>query len=228
MPPEARGRGLQASEHRLELRTPGGAAVGLSLDQLRTALEQARRAIGIYDEVETDPHAVAPLDLTVPTLLGAPVDFQAIVQALGIGGLRKRLTQVSAILLELPTAVDLWEWPNAADNVDRVTRLYAACALPTFGPSQITKLLHRKRPRLLPIVDETCIWPAWSDVDPAGWTVDELARITFGIRATLSRQPGALQDLRRLADELGPPTDRLSTLRLYDLLAWTRIEGTQG
>jgi uncharacterized protein DUF6308 len=225
--PEPARLGLTATGRRLELRLPKG-AVQLTPVQLRAALQGARDATGLYDQVATDPQRVALVDLAIPTLLGARVDFQALAEIeprQGLAGLRARLDRAGTLLRELPLDVDLWDWPGAPDNARRLSELYGACALPGFGPSQVTKLLHRKRPRLLPIVDETCVWPAWSRIDPAVWTVDELVRITFAIGAALRRQAEAVLDLRRLAGETGPPLAGLSTLRLYDLLTWTGAEG---
>ena len=103
----------------LELRLPQG-AVQLTLDQLRAALERARVATGVYDQVETDSHRIALVDLAIPTLLGAPVDFQALSAVEprpGLAGLQRRLGQASAVLRDLPLEVDLWDWPDSADHV---------------------------------------------------------------------------------------------------------------
>jgi hypothetical protein len=104
---------------------------------------------------------------------------------------------------------DVWSPAVTAENFGAADALYTALlALPEVGRTKATKLMARKRPRFVPIVD-TVIKSAFN----------------IGKHWQFQWWGEALDDLdrRRELDDLRPPDVDVSLLRLVDVLAWMRF-----
>jgi len=95
------------------------------------------------------------LDLAYPAYLDAPPNFKALLANNGWDNLRA----ASLVLRRVPVDVPLVDWPDTESNRALLIELFQATtsrpnrALPHFGPARCTKMLHKKRPALIPILD---------------------------------------------------------------------------
>ncbi|MET7391916.1 DUF6308 family protein [Dactylosporangium sp. NPDC005572] len=124
---------------------PGGPFAGASFDLLG----------------ENPPNALTRDDLLATTLLDISWRPLAVRQLLAEGD------RIAAALAGIPTNLDLWT-ANPAD-LDAATALHHWLdALPGVGPVIASKLLARKRPRLVPI-DDTVVRRALTPPDGQFW-----------------------------------------------------------
>lgn len=120
----------------------------------------------------------------------------------------------SRYLAGVPDNVDLWKATD--DDLRPAYGLWdEVIALRGVGPTKASKLLARKRPRLIPIVDS-------------------VVRNTFGLtegQDSWVALRAALQDrqLRNDIEALRPPglASTVTTLRLLDAAAWMRNSGSR-
>lgn len=176
-----------------------------------------------YDHIQSDPQQVRLTDLTIASFLGAPPPLEAALDELsadGFSGVAEKLDDMSRALRDIPTDTDLWAWEDSAENRGKLERLYSECALPGFSVSHVTKLLHRKRPFLLPVVDEECMWPALTTAPSDDWTSAELTEVSFALGRVLATERTALEKLQQELERRSHPLRTLTPLRLYDLLCW--------
>lgn len=148
-----------------------------------------------------DSYRVGPDDLLAVTLLDVSIPALALRTILGEDN-----EHISDLLSAIPIGTDLWK--ASAAHLDAANELwqhlvnYDGVAWVTAG-----KLLARKRPRLIPIVDSVILrhLPA----PEAQWWAT--------LKACLDRKRvGRIEDLRQ-----GVST-RVSTLRLLDVAVWMR------
>ena len=168
----------------------------------------AGRAGATFDLLEpNDPGAVGPADLLAAALVGAPASALAVRQLLGPAVAARLASGLAAI----PPDVDLWSAPTPVLEAAAGlwSRLQEADGV---GPVRATKLLARKRPRLVPLLD------------PAGAALLDLP--AGGHWATL-RAVLADGGRRQRVEALRPPAadGRLPLLRLFDLAVWTAASG---
>lgn len=157
-----------------------------------------------------DPDKVGADDLLAVSMLDVPIKPLALRRLLG-----DRADQVTEAMAALPRSLDLWDAGNAVlDAVDIADDL-----LRTFdgmGPVVASKLLSRKRPRLVPVVDSVVLR-----------LLDQPPDAYKSARRQLSRW---LQDpdlLTRLHELTGPLPDGVSALRALDVVLWMRGSGSR-
>lgn len=161
-----------------------------------------------FDLLEpNDPDVVGPADLLAAALVGAPPSALAVRHLLDPAVARR----VTARLRVIPTGADLWSARSQAlDDAAELWSLFQEAD--GVGPVRAVKLLARKRPRLVPLVE------------PAGADLLELP--ADGHWATLR---AVLSDAgrRERLEALRPPGSdgRLPLLRLFDLAVWTASAG---
>ena len=178
-------------------------------------------AYAYFDAVDNDPDDVAPQDVTACAALHARFSQPALESFIRS---RRRLQR---ILTEIPADLDL------SDADDRVlARLEAIVAglaegdgeygpaLPDAGRALVTKVLHRKRPRLVPMFDKAI-------ADRYSRALPDRRAIRGPLFARLIRDDMADADnrvalaaisaslARSLADDPVP-----SDLRLLDITVW--------
>jgi hypothetical protein len=117
---------------------------------------------------------------------------------------------LAALLKAVPADVDLWEATDEdlSPAYDLWRALRAGGDLSGVGPTTTSKLMARKRPRLIPIVDSVVANALEFDGD--AW---------IDLRAALRTR-----NLSERIERLRPPTigDEVSTLRLLDAAVWMR------
>jgi hypothetical protein len=156
-----------------------------------------------FDLLEpNDPDVVGPADLLAASLVGAPPSARAVRHLLDPAGSRR----LTAGLRAIPAGVDLWS--ARPGHLERAAQLWELLQeADGLGPVRATKLLARKRPRLVPLVE------------PAGAVLLELP--PGSVWATLR---GVLDDAGRRGriEAIRPPAaEGLALLRLFDLAIWT-------
>lgn len=153
-------------------------------------------------------------DLLSLSLLSITIDPKSVLALFGDGSgpLRAR---ISELLSELPTTVDL---VDADDGLleGPATELWALLrTIPGLGIVSVNKLLARKRPRLLPVIDSVVCETLSHGNDGNFWK---------RLRAQLQRRDG--DDALRLHDRLlaigaaaGVP-EGTSAIRIFDVIVW--------
>ncbi|HVE64400.1 MAG TPA: DUF6308 family protein [Mycobacteriales bacterium] len=175
-----------------------------------------------YDTLVTNSStALVDGDLLAPSLLGAHVDLARFEL------LRTMLPDLSAGLSGLPPT-------SLADTDDAGIALVAQCFADLDHPRYsghgvrgtiLSKVLHRKRPDLVPLYDSR-IWTAYTApgaVARAGkrsW-VDFMTLLCAQMRADLQAESA---ELSRLVDVAADQGANLTTLRLLDILVWMSSE----
>lgn len=177
-------------------------------------------AFPYYDCLQTaaDPAQLVEADLLAPVLLNVPVSIRA------FRDLQRLLPRLRASLDELPIDQDL------ADAEDALLRKVGSCFAVLDDPdvelqgvrgTTLAKVLHRKRPRLLPLFDGRVRrvyelpWDGVPRVPFTGPWVAYMTALAGAMRHDLSSARGRWQHL----SELGQ--GKLTQLRALDIVAWT-------
>jgi hypothetical protein len=193
---------------------------------VRTYVSPGRRglryAYPYYDGLITnsDPASLCTGDLLAPTLLGVHVDLD-------------RMHTLTALLPLLQRGLDALPPIDLVEADDETCDLIAALYDPLDDPSALdrdvrgsllAKVLHRKRPGLVPLFDskvqmyyqhEHCVPPAPKD----GRTVREyMGLLVRAMRQDLRDNADELDALSRLVPEDGPT---ITSLRVLDIVVWT-------
>jgi len=176
-----------------------------------------------YDGYTTndDPVRLCDGDLLAPALLNVQVRISSFAD------LCDCRDEVVAALVQLPRNVEL---AAATDEVlELVGGLYSILdsdhrPRAVLGTT-LAKVLHRKRPELIPLYDEN-VRRVYQDGDGApvplvvgrSW-VEFMTMVAAAMRDDLNRSVDAWDDFRRQAPPDGPP---VSLLRALDIVAWDR------
>lgn len=206
-----------------ELRVCAGTLVVEHPDQVLLDYLDVRNgyAYPAYDRLVTNGSAeLVDGDLLAPTLMGAHLD------AGRFHLLREMLPALEAVA-ELP-AVSLQD--AADDHVLCVAGLFGILDEPRYAGRGIrgtivSKVLHRKRPELVPIYDSR-IFAAYTapGVIPRAahhsWQ-QFMALLCTQMRDDLQHEAAAFAALERLAAEQGSP---VTQLRILDILVWRSAE----
>lgn len=161
-----------------------------------------------FDDLPENPRdEFCPSDLLAASLLDVRFGPQAVRTLLAPGP-----NSFSRYLEDIPDDLDLW---NATeDDLSPAAALWKAVrSLPGVGPTRTSKLLARKRPRLIPIVDSVIrqALPLGQD----SWESLRSALVDRGVR-------NSIEDVR-------PPgiAPTISTLRLLDAATWMRYSNSR-
>lgn len=150
-----------------------------------------------------DPNRIDIADLLALTLLDVKVTPPGVRRVLGADA-----ADLSAGLSALPTDLPLWEASDAV--LDQADQLFKRLDdVPSIGPVVAGKMLARKRPLLIPIVDK--------------WVLDAL-KAPKGAYWRSIRQALQDEDLRRQVEACrGSAPLSVSTLRLLDVIIWMQF-----
>lgn len=174
-----------------------------------------------YDGLETGgSDALADGDLLAPVLLNVPVSIST------FGVLREVRGDLESRLAAVPNNVAL---RSASDDVvASVARLFAVLdevEVPGVRGTMLSKILHRKRPALVPLHDQfvrNAYVPSRVErVAKRTWE-EYFTQVMLAMRDDLSRAPEAWDELSRPATAAEPA---LTELRVLDILAWSLGRG---
>jgi hypothetical protein len=174
-----------------------------------------------YDALVTNgrPDVLVTGDYLAPSLLGAPIDSDLMA---GLVSLQQPLQEA---LAALPAVEHLADATDA--DCDAVAALWAVLDLEhvdtaDIKPSLVAKVLHRKRPGLVPVWDSR-VFTFYRDAGCVlvnrgehSWE-DYLRQLTLAIREDLRANPQAFAELTTLAPADGPA---LTPLRALDIVVW--------
>lgn len=180
-------------------------------------------AYDAYPGAPTD--LVGPQDLFAPELLNAGLSLRAYYAFLDA------LEEVNERLAHVPTAVDLAT--AKPDDIAAVAHVIGVLDHPRIAGVKLTKLskvLHRKRPRIFPLYDEH-IRRCYQDgpgapVPPAKDRLWESFATLWleAVRVDLSTQTESWEELAALTPAAGPS---ITPLRALDIVGW-RLGGPFG
>lgn len=179
----------------------------------------------LYDSVVTSPDVFTVLDLAIPAFLGAVPSFKNMLAKMDGSTAahrlpRKRLQEAETALVAIPSNLDLWDWEGTAENKASLANAIHACEFPQFRVARATKLLHLKRPRLIPVFDSWTAEAWLPQGDSQRWTTEEAVDAIFRMGTELKLRLSMMADIESLAATLPPPFPSLTPLRLYDILFW--------
>lgn len=161
----------------------------------------------LFDTLPDNPRdRFSPSDLLAQTLLDVSHKPLAVRELLN--------GDFSGDLADLRDDIDLWQATHS--ELAPAYRLWEnLVALPGVGPTKASKLLARKRPRLIPIIDSVVRRSYGLTAHDDSWT---------SLRAAL-----ADRQLRDQIEVMRPPglASTATSLRLLDVAAWMRGSGSR-
>ena len=176
--------------------------------------EQDRLAYLYFDFIDpgTGANEIAPADIWIANNLNGRIqlgEFAAIWKRA-----EERMSDISGGLEGIEKDAALWEADE--DTLRRAGLLLDILCGPRAYGARITKILHKKRPDLFPIIDSRVL-PLFEGVVPSvkgrSWSdyMVELARV---VGPWIERNAQALDDAR------GPFIRHITRLRAYDICLW--------
>lgn len=170
-----------------------------------------RFAGATFDTLEpVEPDAFTASDVLATSLLDVPFLPRAVRRLLD-----SERDEYEELLRRVPSQVDLWAATD--EQLRPAYDLWAKIkTLDGVGPTRASKLMARKRPRLIPVIDS---------VIRAGLGIGNREDSWQLFREALSENEGALLDQ---IEELRPSglTHEVSTLRLLDSALWMNLSGS--
>jgi Family of unknown function (DUF6308) len=206
------------------LELPSGLVVADPLGRLHRFCQAE---YGYYDGIpHGDPNRLEPLDVLVTTAVNAFATASAARIRQVHQGLQGR---VEPLLAQIPTNVDLVSADEAA--LAGVRRLLEAAVQVSWVLVPVAcKVLHRKRPRLIPMLDNVVLGHyqhALGEPWLAAASQDKRRAAAAGMRVLVAFR----DDLRAVAEPLGVVVDVLSRegfsltpVRALEVLVWTQVE----
>ena len=195
---------------RISLRS--GRVIGSPLERLIEFVELDGTYQG-YDQISPDAFELNALDVHLANRIIARMGADVSAR------ISNRSGEVANALRRVPTDATL---VVPADQVDwgALHGLYRALSgLPAVGVPRMTKLLHRKRPALIPILDEV-VRSYLCDVEPLDLTGDVADQALILTRAYQRELHHQLTELTQLRDALDGRGIELTECRILDVLLW--------
>ena len=180
---------------------------------------QGMRAFHVYDRLG-DPDELTPLDCLAPVLLSAGMRDKDVVPMFAPVGPATRLREAMEELLHDENCrsanflqVELDDPHGPWERIRAVLR--ATKDVPRIKASKVTKILHRKRPSLVPVYDRE-VFRFFVGKSPSGWKAPDL------FWPLLQEDLLAHGDwVAELAEPLRTPDGRpLTLLRAADIIVW--------
>jgi hypothetical protein len=144
-------------------------------------------------------------DLVAVSLLSVDVPAALALELLG-----RHATAISSLLKLVPARADLWASGDVIEPGRPAAELYALLRrLPGCGPTTTSKLLSRKRPRLLPVRDSFI--DAVAGLGREWW---------LPLRNALMQRPEIVLILEEFRDGRALNPAEVSVLRVLDIVLW--------
>jgi hypothetical protein len=174
------------------------------------------RAFQVYD-YQGKPDRLEPLDILAPGLLDAPVPGRLVVAmfAATSSGYTQLRDAIQAVLDNHKASTARFEEVNLESETGpwMLVRRTLQCSgsVPGFAASKVTKILHRKRPELVPIFDSK-VAAFYGVTSRAPW------RLWPILQADLIKHMGWLSKVA--AAEGASHEGSVTELRLLDMIIW--------
>lgn len=176
-----------------------------------------------YDAIpDASPNAIVPLDVLVATGINAFIGNASATRIRKVH--RGMATQCDSIL----SAIDLsWDIANIDSVGPIVDIIAAACPVESVLSAVASKVLHRKRRALVPVIDsvmaEHCCSKRVANVlaDSNVPTKKLKSALQSFLDVVQADVRGSQSDLSALQGAIANTGWQLSTLRIHDILVWT-------
>jgi len=168
-------------------------------------------AYDLLDIAQDD--TLTDLDILVANNIRARMDGRAFLS------FKRNKAKIERALGTLPVDVALDDpWPDERLMRQGIEKAYLACWDEQVGPARITKVLHKKRPQLIPLMDRVVVIGRYyaKYPGPRSWVPCMMA-VTDRIKEDMMRNATALQDLQK---GLREKAINLTRVRLFDILLW--------
>lgn len=181
-----------------------------------------------YDAiVSTDPNTIDPVDVLATVAVNARVDTAAKVYRVHQG----MRAACEPILPSIPEDADLLDLDRWRDPLQRL--LHAAVQVPGVLIPVATKVLHRKRRFLIPMLDNVVLQHYFSRPELQSLLAASQSKAKAATAAMqaldLFRDDLAAHDqIASLRDTLSDQGYELSPVRILEILLWTQIEPRGG
>ncbi len=177
------------------------------------------RAFASYDRLGSDPNTLEPVDAFAPALLDAPVRGADVRRMfLPDGPYRELRDKMEQLLLDEEAARARFEELDLAAQTGPWAMvkavLVASDRTPGIKASKVTKILHRKRPALVPIFDSRVAYFY-------GCTPRRPSEFWPILRADLNEHAAWLSAL--CSDFRTPDHRHVTTLRALDIIIWEHV-----
>jgi hypothetical protein len=178
----------------------------------------------IYDKVDvkTDD-TIELLDILVANCINARIDIAEKIRSIYNG--RKAVeTALTAIPADADLLADNFDW-EAVENV-----INAFCSIKGAMESVTTKILHKKRPNLIPIMDTVLgkhyhinfgqtVFPKYQKGKTSGKVV-----VAY-MQQMQEEMRNCEKELDLLYEAAAQNNTTISRLRIFEILLWTEVEG---
>jgi hypothetical protein len=201
---------------------PSGISVADPIDRLRRFCQQE---FDYYDGVPGgNPDCIEPIDVLATVGINSRIDTALKVRTVH----RSAAAACNRLLQALPHDADLLTF----EPLDQVVELLAAAMTSKFVLlASACKVLHRKRPRLVPVLDSVVVKHYLTGLAQArllarSWESRPGATEAAGVVLAAFREDllAVRAELEGLALELSAEGFPLSLVRILDIIVWTETE----
>ena len=128
---------------------------------------------------------------------------------------------VGAQLAGIPPTLRLWD-NDTSIPWSHLAELFRSCLAPGLGPARVTKVLHKKRPNLIPILDSIVVRYLERTAAEKGvrFPNDAAQRMVSYVKLLRTDVERNLPTLQRLGNRVAAQGGELSPLRVLDILIW--------
>lgn len=157
--------------------------------------------------------SLADLDILAANNIRARMDGRAFLT------FKRNKAKIERALRALPVDVALDDpWPDEHSMWQAIADASLACWDEQVREARVTKVLHKKRPRLTPLIDGlVVISKYYAGYAGARGGVPGMIAVTRRIREDMMRNATTLQDLQKTLEDR--PIN-LTRVRLFDILLW--------
>jgi hypothetical protein len=153
-------------------------------------------------------------DVLIANKLGARIGQESLLV------FRRNRAKIETALESVPVGVGLDDsWQDEESMWRTIANVYRACWASDVGEARTTKVLHKKRPQLIPIIDGRMVisWYFAGYSGPKKRGIDRMIDVTQRIREDVARNRDPLQELQK---ELVKAGVNLTRVRLFDVVLW--------
>lgn len=206
------------SDHCPAIRLADGTVIGRPLEQMRTSI----RTDSSYQR--WDMAAVAHDNTLTEADVRVANRSTARMSPAVVAGIMERHERIDEALASIPASSSLMD-EDGSVPWEALRRLFEACdGVPAVGLARITKVMHRKRPALIPILDSVIEAYLVRTGGPVAGTRPE--RGVALTRVYKREMDSNAETLRCLRGELARGSLDLTECRLLDVFMWAHSVGT--
>jgi cyclic pyranopterin phosphate synthase len=133
----------------------------------------------------------------------------------------ERKEAIGVQLARIPPTLRLWD-SEASILWNDLAELFRCCLAPGLRPARVTKVLHKKRPNLIPILDSVIVHYLKRTAAKKGIALpnDEAERMVSYVKLLRTDVERNLPTLQHLGKRVAALGGELSPLRVLDIVIW--------